>query len=116
MGGISSELAAVEGNTNFIGMWDGSDWHQLGGIGMNASVFALLSFNGALFVGGSFTTASGVDANYIAVWDETSWTTIGEGMNNSVTAMGAHGGKLFVGGNFTLADNIAAQHIALRKG
>ena len=34
-----------------------------------------------VYVGGQFTMAGGLNANYIAKWDGSSWSTLGGGMN-----------------------------------
>src|SRR5207248_5482736 len=53
--------------------------------------------------GGSFTTAGGVAANYIAKWNGTNWSTFGSGMNNRVGALAVSGGQLYVTGSFMTA-------------
>ena len=63
----------------------------------------------ALYVGGGFTEAGGVPANYVAKWDGTSWTELGSGLDFRVFVLavfddGSGGGPaLYAGGAFTTA-------------
>ena len=58
---------------DYIAVWDGSEWHPLGGPDspLDGYVYALaVNDAGQLVVGGEFFTAGGdPDANYIALWD-----------------------------------------------
>ncbi|MBK8982239.1 MAG: hypothetical protein IPM38_07930 [Ignavibacteria bacterium] len=47
--------------------------------GMNDWVHALTVYNGELIVGGQFTSAGGIPANYIAKWNGSSWSPLGAG-------------------------------------
>ena len=62
--------------------------------------------------GGDFTTAGGVPANYIAKWDGTSWSALGNGMNNAVLALAVIGTDIFAGGHFTIAGGDSANFVA----
>jgi hypothetical protein len=61
----------------------------------------------ALYAGGTFTTAGGVAASYIARWDGTSWSAVGGGQNAPVHALtvfdhgSGSGPALYAGGEFT---------------
>jgi hypothetical protein len=75
---------------------------------LNGSVYALNTDNpGLLYVGGSFTDAGGVAAaDYIAVWNGTTWSEVGSAtqqLNGAVNAIAYAAGKVYVGGNFTTA-------------
>ena len=52
------------------------NWTPLGS-GMNGQVLALCVYNNELIAGGSFTTAGGISANYIAKWNGSSWSPLG---------------------------------------
>src|SRR6185295_11528741 len=52
------------------------EWSEVGG-GMCDWVNASVVYNGELVVGGRFTCAGGVSANYIAKWNGTSWSALG---------------------------------------
>ncbi|MEI7979611.1 MAG: T9SS type A sorting domain-containing protein [Bacteroidota bacterium] len=90
-----------------IAKWNGTAWSALGsGItgsntGSNSQVKSMAVYNGELYVGGDFTTAGGVSANYIAKWNGTTWSAVGSGTNNWVSSMAVYNGVLYVGGNFS---------------
>ena len=111
------------GNTtvNYIAKWNGSSWSSLGS-GMSGGtggtgVWALaVDASQNLYVGGGFTTAGGVPANYIAKWDGSSWSALGTGMNDRVYALAVDGGNLYAGGNFTTAGGVSANRVAKWNG
>jgi hypothetical protein len=82
------------------------------GTGMNAPVRSLAVYKGELYVGGDFTIAGGIAANYIAKWDGTSWSALGSGTNATVLSLGVYNGDLYAGGSFTVAGGSNADHIA----
>ena len=121
-GGRFTTAGGVEANN--IARWDGSRWHPLGnGIEGRPNTLPVqamaLGPDGSLYVGGTFTAAGGVAANYIARWDgaTSSWHPLGSGTNGSVAAL-AFGpdGTLYVGGWFTTAGGVAANRIARWDG
>ena len=100
-------------DVNGIAAWDGNSWHPLGsgmsgGYPYDTSVIALTVYNGELIAGGYFTTAGGIDANYIAVWDDNSWYALGSGLNNATQALTVYNGELIAGGSFTKAGDYAS--------
>ena len=115
-----------------IATWDGSSWSGLGGgsgNGMNDSVHDLTVFDDgsgpALYAGGQFTTAGGVNANRIAKWDGSTWSPLGSGMGelhdfNAVSALtvfdDGFGPALYAGGDFTIAGGVEANNIAKWDG
>jgi hypothetical protein len=86
--------------------------------GTSGTVYALaLDGNGKLYAGGYFTTAGRVSANYIAMWDGSSWSALGSGMNGNVSALVLDGsGKLYASGYFTTAGGVSANYIAMWDG
>lgn len=84
---------------NGIARWDGSHWAPLGS-GLDGQVHALAVKDGALYVGGSFSTAGGVSARNIAKWSGGVWSALGEGMSGGVLALVVSGSELFAGGDF----------------
>jgi hypothetical protein len=98
-------------------------WSALAG-GMNGKVFSLVSFNGKLVAGGSFTTAGGVAAQNIAAWDGSSWSPLGEGVSSdssgfyiaSVGALAVYRGQLIAAGAFNLAGGKPVNRIAMWNG
>ena len=88
---------------------------------MNGIVSALaVDGAGNLYAGGWFTTAGGVSANYIAMWDGTAWAPLGSGMGGDytyVSALAVDGaGNLYAGDNFTTAGGVSANYIAMWNG
>jgi hypothetical protein len=105
-------------SANYIAQWNGSTWSALGS-GMGASapsvsyVRALAVSGSMLYAGGTFTTAGGGAANYIAQWDGNSWSALGSGMNNNVLALGVSGSTLYAGGAFTTAGTNVSAYVAI---
>ena len=76
--------------------------------GFNGYVRTMVAFDDgsgpALYAGGSFTTAGGASASYIAKWNGTSWSAWlpGSGMNGPVQALAVFddgsGPALYAGG------------------
>jgi len=99
---------------NHIAIWNGSSWKALGGgiAGPNpheTTVYALaVSAGGSnVYAGGNFTTAGGMSANCIALWNGSHWSALGSGMGGSVPRIDAlavdGSGDVYAGGGFTTA-------------
>jgi hypothetical protein len=113
-----------------IAKWSGSAWSALGsGISgghgapyMNARVNSLAAGGTNLYAGGEFTSAGGVTANGIAVWDGKGWAALGSGMNSGLSSYGIvfalalNGSDLYAGGLFQTAGGVAATNIARWDG
>lgn len=115
--GTVSTLAATPNGTVYAGgnlsisgasvrnlvRWNGTAWIGVG-TAWSGTVHALAIVGPALYVGGSFTQASGggIPANNIAKWNGLSWSSLGTGLNGGVLALAGSGGNvLHAGGNFT---------------
>jgi hypothetical protein len=88
---------------------------------MDNPVNALVVSGTDLYAGGRFTTAGGVTASHIAMWNGSAWSALGSGMRGGsygpigpyVSALAADGsGHLFVGGFFSLAGTNVSPFIA----
>ncbi len=90
-------------------------WSDVGG-GMCDWVNASVVYNGELVVGGRFTCAGGVPANYIAKWNGTSWSALGSGLNGWVNALTVYNGNLIVGGQFSQAGSTQVNYLAKWNG
>jgi hypothetical protein len=109
-----------------VAKWDGATWSPLGsGVGdWNDRIEAMTVFDDgtgpALYAGGTFTTAGGVAASYVARWDGASWSPLGTGMNSVVNALtvfdDGSGPALYAGGMFTSAGGGSASRIARWSG
>lgn len=104
-----------------IARWNATDgWRSLSGPadnGMDFDVYALTIFDGNLIAGGHFTTAGGLTANYIAKWNGTSWSPVGDhpsnnGMDGDVYALTIFSGSLIAAGFFGTAGGVGANRIA----
>jgi hypothetical protein len=93
-------------------------WSDAFGLRSDDAVHALVvDGSGKLYVGGSFTTAGGVAANYVTEWNGSAWSALGSGMDDSVNALAVDGsGNLYVGGSFTTAGGVAAHYVAEWNG
>jgi hypothetical protein len=119
VGGSFATAGAVSANN--IAKWDGSNWSALGsgmsGYGGDTRVRSLaVDGSNNLYAGGYFTTAGGVNANYIAKWNGTTWSPLGSGMNDRVSCLLVVGNTLYAGGRFTTAGGVSANRIAKWDG
>ncbi len=86
------------------------------GTGTNNHNRAMVLYTNKLVVGGDFTTAGGVSASHIAIYDGVSWSALGTGVNGSVYSLNVYSGKLYVGGSFTTAGGKTVHNIAVWNG
>jgi hypothetical protein len=106
---------------NHIAMWDGFNWYSLGsGVNPNSTVNAIAVSGNNVYIGGSFTNASGVTANRIAMWNGGNWDSLGtgsaNGLNGTVLAIAINGSDVYVGGTFTNAGTSVVRGIAKWDG
>ena len=98
-------------------------WSALGtgsSNGVNGGVYALAVVGNEVFVGGGFTSAGGVSANYVARFNTqtNTWSSLGSsngvsgGIVPAVTALAVVGDEVFVGGWFTSAGGVSANYVA----
>ncbi|MEJ2628957.1 MAG: hypothetical protein P8078_10415, partial [bacterium] len=66
-----------------------------------------------MYAGGSFTTAGGVSASHIAVWNGSSWSALGSGVDGDVYAIAMKGNEVYVGGDFQHAGGMTVNNIAV---
>jgi N-acetylneuraminic acid mutarotase len=96
-------------------------WSTLGtgsSNGVGGRVAALAVVGNEVFVGGYFTSAGGVSANYVARFNTqtNTWSSLGtgssNGVNSYVNALAVVGNEVVVGGWFTLAGGVSANRVA----
>jgi hypothetical protein len=106
-----------------IASWDGSSWSSLG-YGVQGGVAALKTYNSGsgprLYVGGSFTLASGIATQNLGCWTGTAWLPVGTGVIGAVLALAVFddggGPDLYVGGTFTPPTGSSGNYIARWNG
>jgi hypothetical protein len=106
---------------NYILCANAQQWQDVsGGINQWVNAMEVDTANNLLYVGGLFTTAGGLSANSIAVWNGTTWQAIGnnEVFKNpgSVTTIAFLNGDIVVGGLFDSVGNIRANNVARFDG
>lgn len=117
-----------------IAKWNGSSWSHLGtGLGhdpvkydwwwdIDANAMTVFDDGGgpALYVGGFFTTAGGMSANFIAKWNGTAWSALGTGLYDEVRALtvfdDGQGAAMYAGGAFRYAEGLPASGIGKWNG
>ena len=86
---------------------------------MNGTCRAIAVSGTDVYVGGSFTDVSGIDAaDRIARWNTTNstWNAMGSGLNNTCNAIAVSGSDVYVGGAFTTANGVTHNRIARWTG
>lgn len=88
--------------TNNIVSWDGTTFRTLG-TGINGQINSIVFSGGRLYVGGSFTTAGGISAQNLAVWNPSTQTWSAFTTRPPATAVQTicvANGFLYAGGDF----------------
>lgn len=94
-----------------IAMWDGSAWSSFG-LGFRDNVQAITKgSDGTLYAAGEFESTdfanpidpnSGTPAKYVAKWDGSAWSQVGNGLNDEVNALAfSPDGILYAAGKFS---------------
>lgn len=127
-GGFSSAGGVSAQN---IAGWNGNSWTNLtAGISNETQPSYVLSFavdsDGQLYVGGIFDQAGALPAGGLAIWNGSSWTTVGDGFDqgafgpspvlNSVRALAVNGADIYAGGFFRSVGRVEANYIARWNG
>jgi trimeric autotransporter adhesin len=107
---------AVEG----LAAWDGSKWRPIGGGVHASSPIASLAVRGSeLYVtgfgleGGPKVDAdAGTTFKNIAMWNGTTWSTLGDGLSDLANVITTTKDAFWVGGGFTFAGNQGSYNIA----
>jgi hypothetical protein len=108
-----------------IAVWNGVSWSAFGsglqgtpsGEAESFATSLTVLPNGNLVVAGAFTTAGGVPANRIAIWNGSSWAALGSGVNARIySVIGLANGDVVAAGRFTTAGGVAVERIARWNG
>jgi uncharacterized protein (TIGR03437 family) len=115
--GVASRVARWSTVTN--------TWSALGtsaNNGVIGSVRAIGVSGSLVYVGGIFTTAGGIPANNVAVWNGSTWSGLGTGIEGDgtiapvVNAIAVSGSNVYLGGTFTTAGGVSASNVAKWDG
>lgn len=99
-----------------IGLYQEDEFRGLGN-GLQYEINAMERAGDRVYVGGRFSTGSGVFLNNIGVWTGREWLALGEGFDGIVYAIAVHpNGDVYAGGEFTQADGQPANRIARWNG
>lgn len=100
-----------------IGLQGAPAWATFPPIPFGAALEPIGGGSAAVVVGGQFTTAGGVQANGIAIYDGTVWSSMGSGSNGVVRALAADGqGGVYAGGEFTTMGGVVVNRVAHWNG
>ena len=108
-------------NSAGIARWTGSDWESITTTAsMNGSTLAIArGLDGAIYIGGIFTTINSVSASAMAKYSGGVWMALGTGMASDAAvyalAVGPDG-SIYAGGAFTTADSSTALRVAKWNG
>jgi hypothetical protein len=121
VGGIFTSAGGVSANRVARFNTQTNTWSTLGtgsSNGVNNEVNALAVVGNEVVVGGRFTSAGGVSANYVARFNTqtNTWSTLGTGSSNGVSgrvdALAVVGNEVVVGGFFNSAGGVSANYVA----
>ena len=110
-------LMAGGKRVNSIAKWDGTTWSGLGtGVedfyGQPGSINDMSVIGGNLFVCGQFAFAGGVGVQGVAMWNGTSWVSLGADISGTVRCLANVNGVLYLGGAFSHIGGVAANSLA----
>jgi hypothetical protein len=116
-GDFVSQFTTSTQPANGVARWNpGANLWDAMNTGVTGTVYAMVSWNGELVVGGDFGIAGGLTHNRIARWTGVDWTAMSTGMDGPVYTMASFLGQLYVGGAFTTAGGAATGHLARWSG
>lgn len=108
-GGDILEFGSIQGTA----VWDGFDW-QTGPMNTNnfIAVHDMVEWSGQLVMGGAFT----IPSSYVAAYDGTTTTDLGNGFNSEVYALAEFNGELYAAGSMTSSGVNTLSNIARWDG
>lgn len=98
IGGYIDSVDNIDANN--IVEWDGINWGNTD-LGLNSGAYALESYNGLLYAGGSFTATYNAQlAQRLASWNGVTWMGVASGLTGSVRTLYGYSNRLYIGGGF----------------
>ncbi len=124
---IGGDITVAGGVTvNRICKWDGANYFAVGsgfnsGMGEPCMVRSFCIYNGNLIAGGMFEHSGTSDMHNLAMWNGTTWSSIGHidgGMmgENGVRTMCAYNNRLFIGGSFSSCGSTSSNNLGMWDG
>lgn len=112
-----ADIYAV-GNAKVVEKLVGSEWDCLAVSQPNGTIYAIVvDGSNNVYIGGNFTSVSGVTVSNIAMWNGKTWSTVGGGVNGIVYGLWAEGTDIYLAGAFTDAGGVTgADYIAKWNG
>lgn len=118
VGGRFDSIAGIQ--LKNIAVWNGNAWSAgpscESGIGQYTIVQGMKTFNGNLFIGGSFEKVNSVNCKNVAKFDGTNVSSLsngnGNGTNSEVTGFEAFKNELYLYGYFSMIDTANVNGIA----
>jgi hypothetical protein len=104
-----SDNLYVGTQAGIVRKWSGSAWTTVGtAAGGNVDIWSIyVAPDGTIYIGGDFTSISGISANNIVSYTGSAFSPLGSGVNAAVFSIRqAADGLFLVGGNFTIAGGI----------
>ena len=123
VGGRFAQAGSIPAGS--IARWDGESWSSIGDFWNvewdgSARINAITRFQNDLIVAGWFDQVNELEANHIARWNGTDWSSLGHGDANgiggSVNTLFPYGNQLYVGGDLFQAGGQPARRIAIWDG
>ena len=84
--------------------------------GTNGVVNAITKYNGNIVVGGYFSSAGTTSVSNVALYNGSTWSSLGGGVDDTVYALAVFGGNLYAAGKFSQAEGYPASKIAKWNG